>query len=115
MGEAEGGWWVKKFLVKLRFVMAYTKALKATDSHEQAVHAGFTKLAEKPPFNVLSEADIKKIAPIVALIPDLPNLIAFVVNVVKEDNDQVMKDKWFLDQLKKTYKGINRQKARKRR
>jgi len=104
---------MRAFLAKLRFAAAYTAEIRNSESHVEAVRAGFTTLSAKAPFNVLSEAEIKKLAPVVALIPDLPGLIAFIVNIVKQNDATPLQNAWFLGQLRKQYQSISAKRASK--
>jgi len=100
---------MRAFFAKWRFVRGYAGELKKSGSHGDAVRAGFTRLSEKPPFDVLTDADIKRLAPVVSLIPDVQGVLAFVINIVRQNDATPLKNKGFLDALRKKYVQINRQ------
>ena len=104
---------MKAFIIRLKFLMAYARAYHETESHAEAIEAGLTKLSERKPFDILSPADIKRIVPIWSLIPDPQTAGALVANIVRQNNVAAMKDKWFLDQLAKKYRELNRQRSKR--
>jgi hypothetical protein len=59
---------LKIFLAKWRFVTGYATVTQSGGTHADGVAAGFMKLATKPPFDVLSEADIKRLTPAVSVM-----------------------------------------------
>lgn len=50
----------------------------------------------------------ERIVPVWSLIPDARIVAELGANIVRENNAGAMKDKWFLDQLAKKYRDVNR-------
>ncbi len=94
------------FFTEVTFLTAYRVEYKNSGSHESALHSAMKVFHGRPPFNVLSDSDLDRLASIFVLVPDPRSVARIWRHVDRKRDASQLHDPVFLDRLGNEYRRL---------